>query len=101
MSIVARITGIPAPQVTWIFNGKTRTKNQTVHTEKTGETYIMKINEVSVRQAGTYTITAENFGGDDKKSFTLDVVGKQDIMLTYKQAKNFSLALYLDFSFRF
>ena len=75
VTIRANITGIPAPTVTWTFNGHDVRKDKDIKIEKTGEQHKMTIPKAAVRQTGTYTIKAVNAGGQEEKRITLIVQG--------------------------
>ena len=75
VTIRANITGIPAPTVTWMFNGEDAKRDKDIKIEETGEQHKMTIPKAAVRQTGTYTIKAVNAGGQEEKRITLIVQG--------------------------
>ena len=77
--IRANITGIPAPTVTWTFNGEDVRKDKDIKIEGTGEQHKMTIPRAAVKQTGTYTIRAVNAGGQEEKIITLIVLGKKEM----------------------
>ena len=76
VSIRANITGIPAPAVTWTFDGRDVRKDKDAKIEETGEQHKMTITKAAVRQTGTYTIKAVNAEGQEERRITLIVLGK-------------------------
>ena len=74
VSIIALVTGTPAPKVNWTFNSEGLFYKKTdVIIETSGDNYKMNITKAAVSQAGTYTITAVNDAGQDQKYVTLNV----------------------------
>ena len=77
VSVVAFVTGHPAPEVTWTFEGQDIMTCESAITEKHDDHHIMTINNTPVRQTGNYTIKATSAVGMVKQTFTIMVLGKQ------------------------
>lgn len=68
------VTGSPQPSITWLYNGRSADSDNV----KIADTYTtLSLQRVTLQQAGTYTVSAENSAGMDTLTFNIEVIGKQ------------------------
>jgi hypothetical protein len=74
ISIHCPATGIPKATTTWLKDGQTLRKGNRAVILSNGT---LVIKNASLRERGRYTCTAKNVDGEDSKTSTVDVVGKE------------------------
>ena len=74
--ITATITGLPTPKAAWSLNGQPLQRSVQVNIE-TKDTYsTLTVKSVTVQDAGTYTLSAQNEVGSTSADFTVVIKGK-------------------------
>ena len=74
LSVKAKVTGHPIPDVTWTFNDDVLPPD--VKPTVDGDKHKIEIDQVKAKHAGTYTIKATNDVGQDQKQIQLTLHGK-------------------------
>jgi Immunoglobulin I-set domain len=73
--IKCHVTGIPVPQVQWLFNGQLVDQaDKRYEVVEDGGT--LKIHDVMVADSGRYTCVAKNAAGIAERDFNLEVNGR-------------------------
>lgn len=75
--IDAKITGVPASTSAWSFNGQPLQADKSVSFEATQSSAKLTITDAKAKQAGTYTLKAENSVGATLADFVISVKGNQ------------------------
>ena len=75
VSIIATVTGVPGPTVTWKFNDQNVPTDDNLKIIVNGDIHEINISKSDFMYAGTYKITAVNTVGQDQKTVTLRVLG--------------------------
>ncbi|XP_062920094.1 hemicentin-1 isoform X2 [Mobula hypostoma] len=64
-------TGIPAPKLTWIKDGRPLPQTDTIHVLRGGE--VLRIENAQVQDTGRYTCLASSIAGDDDREYLVRV----------------------------
>lgn len=73
--IIAYVSGLPAPEITWNRDGGVVPPEAVVETTSISTSLVMK--NCTRAQQGVYSITAKNAGGEVKRTVIVEVLGKQ------------------------
>merc|ERR1712178_470216 len=78
VELEAKIEGKPAPKVTWAFKGQDLRENELVKFKQTHNIAIIMVKDVSLAQAGAYTITCSNHYGTKSTDINLKVLDRPE-----------------------
>ena len=73
MSLEAKVTGQPVPDVTWTYNNKEISSDVKLTTD--GNKYKIFLEKPESRHSGFYKITASNIAGQDFKEIPINILG--------------------------
>ena len=76
VSLLATVAGIPVPKVIWTCNSKDVSTDQNIRIETHEFQHKMTVHKTGVEHNGTYTITAVNTAGQEKRNFELVAFGR-------------------------
>ena len=79
VSLLATVKGIPTPTVIWTCNSKYVSTDQNIKIETDDYQHKVTIDKPGVEHSGTYTITAVNTAGQEKRNFELVVFGRNTV----------------------
>lgn len=71
-----RVTGVPAPEITWFFNNNPIKNNQKYSIRHDGDNSILHIKNCAPEDAGAYKCVARNKEGEDTTSGHVEIVDK-------------------------
>lgn len=74
--IPANVSGTPAPKVSWSLNGKSTDTFSNVSIEKMNGSSTLKVKGSEPKNAGKYSISAENDVGSESVEINVTVIGK-------------------------
>ncbi|XP_065571252.1 titin-like isoform X3 [Artemia franciscana] len=76
LRLEAKISGKPQPDILWMHNGRPVKETRELKTSFDGEICVLTITEAYPKDAGTYTISAKNIGGEALSSSIVTVKGR-------------------------
>ena len=74
LKITCPASGVPMPVITWSKNGQPLAQSERISVDETGA---LSIAGSLISDAGRYTCTVKNRGGEDSVSTQVDVTGKR------------------------
>lgn len=91
----AKVSGVPAPKTSWLFNGQPLTTSPPITVDATASIGKLTFAEVKAVHAGVYTLQAENSVGKTQAEFTLVVKGLSFRRFTDKNSDILIISFHL------
>ncbi|KAF8382632.1 ttn-1 [Pristionchus pacificus] len=77
LDVTSDINGQPRPEIVWYKDARPLSSDGRISLKQDGVTYSLTIDDVTTRDAGKYSITAENEKGKVQEDFDVEVIKKK------------------------